>query len=238
MKHDQVRVIIPYADDGQDVRRSSFYWCIRQWERRYELPVNVATADLPWRKGEAVNRAVRTLPSAVRVIVIADADVFLRPVDIAGFANLLDWTYANNGWATPTARVVRLTGPGSAAVKNAGDLWGDWSPAPAAIEEEHRQHAGGGLTIIHRDMYQQCPLDPRFEGWGHEDDAWAYALHTMVGAPLRGSANLYHLWHEPQARQSRLHGSEENRALFRRYHDARGDRDVTRAIIDEWRVGQ
>jgi len=59
---------------------------------------------------------------------------------------------------------------------------------------------GGGCTVVRRDVYESCPLDPRFKGWGQEDAAWGVALTAMYGPPWRSVEPLWHLWHAPQGR--------------------------------------
>lgn len=231
-----VQVVIPFADDGQPSRRSSLDWCVSQWVERYGLPVLVHEVELPWRKGAAVAGAMADVPADRRVVIIADGDVFLPAHDARKLDAAIEFAFWHGGWSVPASRVIRLTAEASAQIKRQPIAPPVVQVPDGGVEETHRQHAGGGLVVIHRDAYEACPMDPRFEGWGHEDDAWSYALHTLVGAPLWAAGTLYHLWHQPQERVTRIFGSPHNQALFARYHDARHNRTATRAIIDEWRT--
>jgi hypothetical protein len=191
-----------------------------------------------WRKGRAVGNGVREMTGAGRNFIIADADVFLADRDMKVLGGAIDYVERSGGWACPTSHVTRLNRAASEAVTSGGAWpYADLRPPAGDVEERHRQHAGGGLVVISAEAYAACPLDPRFRGWGHEDDSWAYALHTMIGQPLRGSAELYHLWHPPQERQTRARGSDENWTLFQRYHDARGDREKMGALMREFMDG-
>lgn len=68
---------------------------------------------------------------------------------------------------------------------------------------------------------------------GQEDSSWAIGLETLVGPAWRGKAPLIHLWHPPQERWNRRHGSRESRDLYRRYQAARRDPNLMRALIQE-----
>jgi hypothetical protein len=89
------------------------------------------------------------------------------------------------------------------------------------------------MTVLTRETYEQVPLDRRFAGWGQEDESWALALTCLTGAPWRGDAPLWHLWHPPQDRASRRWGSGASRALWARYCQAAADPDAMRALLAE-----
>ncbi len=156
------------------------------------------------------------------IIVVADADVACDGIQTA-----VEAVEAGAAWAVPHSRVHRLTEAATEAVLAGGQLEGD------TVDRPYFGHPGGGLVVLPRTHYEACPIDPRFAGWGHEDDAWAIALTTMHGEPWRGTAPLWHLWHPPQERPSRREGSPESKALFRRYRHA--SRDVLRitALLEE-----
>ena len=68
---------------------------------------------------------------------------------------------------------------------------------------------------------------------GGEDIAWGIALQVLCTGWYRGKSPLLHLWHEPQERRSRRHGSEANTALSQRYHHAARDPALMRNLLDE-----
>jgi hypothetical protein len=90
---------------------------------------------------------------------------------------------------------------------------------------------GGGCVVLRRDTYVSCPLDARFRGWGQEDSAWGVALTSLYGAPWRGSADLWHLYHPPQPRMSRSRGSMVTWAVFLEYQRA-AEQGRMRAYLD------
>jgi hypothetical protein len=126
-------------------------------------------------------------------------------------------------WAVPHSSVYRLN-PATTERVLAGapfpDLSGPHSLLRGSVSEFHKGVAGGGLVVLPRALWDSCPLDARFTGWGQEDLAWGWALTRLHGAPWRGNAPLIHLWHPPQARNSRMAGSEESMWLWHRYRAA------------------
>jgi hypothetical protein len=167
------------------------------------------------------NRAAAILDGAAKatgdLLVIADADVFL--------AGPLDESIAHTeqaGWAVPHRLIHRLSRTSTEQVYAGAD----WHGLP--LSDDNRQDSKpyqgnetGTLLVIRRDVLEQAPPDPRFVGWGQEDNAWGYALRCLIGPPWRGTADLVHLWHPPQPRTSRVTGNPENRALLNRYRQAR-----------------
>lgn len=219
-----VSVVVPWRPDGGH-RDAAWQYLAWRWTRTHPhwQIVTGAAPDGPWCKAAAVAAA---LPGATGdVLVIADADVWCDGVDQAVSA------VANGaGWAVPHDLVHRLTEDATAAVRAGGPLRGP------SVERPYRGYAGGGMTVLDRETYQQVPLDPRFAGWGQEDEAWALALGCLAGAAWRGSAPLWHLWHPPQARTSRRWGSDASRALWARYRIAATDPAAMRVLLDEGRT--
>jgi hypothetical protein len=181
----------------------------------------------PWCKAMAVTPAVEA--GNADVVVIADADVWCDLLEPAVHAVASGET----SWAVPHGAVVRLSEAGTTAIL-AGEDWRSHRPA----ERPGEGVWGGGIVVLRRDAYLDCPLDPRFRGWGQEDTAWAHALLTLQGEGWRGSASLLHLWHPPQERLNRQKGSHEGWALFRRYQEARRRPNAMRALLEEARCPQ
>ena len=95
---------------------------------------------------------------------------------------------------------------------------------------------GGGLMVLPRELWEICPADPRFIGWGQEDEAWGYALIGTAGRPTRGEGVLWHLWHPPQPRRNRGIGSPESLELARRYMLAARHPDQLATLLTEART--
>lgn len=219
----RVSVILPWQD-GCPHRRAALAWVRERWEQTgAQVLLGRLPEGQPWCKAAAVAAA---LPAAAgELLVLADADVWCDDWRAA-----LDAVAAGAAWASPHTWVHRLAGDATRQV-----LGG--APPRATMrhaEPPHRAMLGGGLVMVRRDTYDRVPMDCRFIGWGSEDEAWARALRVLAGAPWRGRAALWHLWHPPQERLSRREGSRESTALLQRYRAAR-DPDRMRALLEEFR---
>ncbi len=143
----------------------------------------------------------------------------------------VDAVEAGAPWAVPHIGISRLTEAATAQVLAGID---PDTLEPEALEEPpYRAHPGGGIVVIRRDVYEQVPLDPRFIGWGREDDSWGLALKTLIGRPVHLRGRLWHLWHPPQPRPTRTHGSDDNEALYQRYRAANHAPARMAALIEE-----
>ena len=196
---------------------------------KYPPPVTLATSGAEhWCKAAAVANGLAI--TKAEVLVIADADVWCAETRQAIAAVL-----AGAAWAVPHIGVSRLTEAATALVLAGVDP--DTLPPEALDEPPYRAHLGGGIVVIRRDVYEQVPLDPRFIGWGREDDSWAVALKTLIGRPVQLRGRLWHLWHPSQPRPDRKHGNEANEALYQRYLAANHSPARMRALIEEFAHG-
>lgn len=180
--------------------------------------------DGPWCKPAAILDGASRADG--QVIVVVDADVWCD--NIADAVTAVD----GHGWAVPHLHVTRLDAESSRRFRDGqrhdlSTVKGNEGPG------RYRGYLGGGIVALRRDVLSDVPPDVRFLGWGQEDEAWALALGVVVGQPWRGTADLFHLWHPPQQRHSRVIGSAESKALLRRYRRASVDVDAMRALIAE-----
>lgn len=222
-----VAVLVPWSP-GCPWRERAWAWARARWgEVHPDWEVVTGRSDF----GTPFSRAQGILHAASRtdadVLVVADADVWCDPAPAVN-------QVAEHGWAIPHRLIHRLSLDSTLQVYGGTD----WRGLPLSTDNHqdsrpYRGHPTGTLVVLTRDALEAAPPDPRFVGWGQEDDAWACALKTMVGKPWRGDDDLVHLWHPPQARQSRAVGSPEGLALLRRYRAARGNQDRMRALIAE-----
>jgi hypothetical protein len=179
------------------------------------------------------NRSAAILDGAAKasgdILLVADADVFCDPTQAIAEAELV-------GWAVPHMMLHRLA-PESTERVLAG---ADWRGLPLSTDnpqdrKPYRGNLTGTMVAIRRDVLAAVPPDPRFVGWGSEDQAWAMALRTLIGRPWRGDEDLVHLWHPAQPRLNRRVGTEQNRALLNRYHRAKHKPARMSALVDEAR---
>lgn len=207
----------------------------RAWEfvrARYD-GLEIVTGDSPpgpYNRSAAIVNGARR--ASGDVLLIADADVFL-----AGELDQVVAEATRAGWAVPHLLLHRLS-PESTDRVLAG---ADWRGLPLSTDnaQDRRPYKGnetGTMVAVRRDVLLEVPPDVRFVGWGSEDQAWAMALHSIVGAPWRGGDDLVHLWHPPQPRMTRVVGTEENRRLLNRYRRARQSVAAMRSLVDEVEV--
>lgn len=175
------------------------------------------------------NRSAAILDGATKaagdVLVVADGDCWTD-----GLPEALLAIEAGAPWAVPHDKLHRLTEPSTRRV-----LEGEEPGRAMRLEQTpYTGYEAGTLLVIRRAVLETVPPDPRFVGWGHEEQAWAYALRTLVSPPWRSTkAPLWHLWHPPQERKTRSSGSDENRALLKRYAKARLDPAAMRSLLEE-----
>lgn len=214
-------VLIPWRSTECPHRlRALEYVTARYAHEHPQWPVVLGHCDAgPWIKAAAVDAALRQ--TSAEILIVADADVWTD-----GLAAAVEHV---STWAIPHRGVHRLTAAATSRYI-AGEPWRDLS----LDERAYLGVEGGGITVIRRELYTVCPLDPRFVGWGSEDDSWGVALRALYGSPWRGKAGLVHLWHPAQQRATRSWGSLEGRDLRKRYVRARGDEDAMRALVAEY----
>ncbi|RKR92781.1 hypothetical protein BDK92_7261 [Micromonospora pisi] len=220
-----VTVLVPWRPDGGH-RDRAWAWVRRWWAATHPDWQVVAGTNVggPWVKANAVGYALTRADGDM--LVIADADVICHGVDLA-----VDAVERGAPWAVPHGNVHRLTELATTAVFSGVK---PASVAGATTQDPYRGLDGGGITVLPRIVYEQVPLDPRFQGWGGEDESWALALTSLAGPSWRGTAPLYHLWHPPQERLNRHVGSAPSRALQVRYqYAAKHGPAAVRALLDE-----
>ena len=216
-----VSVIVPWQP-GCPHRQAAWDFLRPRWAEVGE--VVVGTCDGPWVKADAVADGLTRATGDM--LVIADADVWVDPTEALA---------ACVTWAIPHLMVHRLSAESTAVVLDGVDWRG--LPLDSSNRQDSRPYkgvAGGGVTVVRRDIYEQCPI-PRIEGWGQEDRAFGEALRCLFGEPWRGSEDLVHLWHPPQPRMNRVTGSKAGKALWFRYRNAARDPVAMRALIEETR---
>lgn len=220
-----VSVLVPYRESCPD-RARAWEWVRAQYAQYHpDWEVIEGTCEGGWSKGRAVADALSRAHGDV--LVVADADVW---TDIGPAVDAVDHVK----WAQPHRRVIRLSLVASLRVY-AGEPLTIGNQLSARAEQAYSGVPGGGIVVLERATYEECPIDVRFVGWGGEDLAWGAALGCLYGGEFRGNEPLWHFWHEPQIRLSRSIGNPANERLRRRYQAARNDRRVMGLLLDEAR---
>ncbi|MCK9921599.1 galactosyltransferase-related protein [Frankia sp. AgPm24] len=228
--------MVPFRPDGAD-RDRIWSWLADRWRTTHpgwELRVGEYPASAgPWRKSAAVRAALTGCTA--RVLVIADADVWVTPTDVLAQAV----TLAADGapWVMPHRQVRRLSPETTARVLAGEPVEQAGATRGALAERPYVGMRGGGLLVIRADAWEQVGgFDPRFAGWGGEDEALGLAADALLGQGVRLPGVLWHLWHPPAPRLSRTVGSKPSRRLVARYQTARRDPAAMARLVDEWRA--
>jgi hypothetical protein len=220
-----VAVLIPWA--GKCPHRRAALGYVRTWygehHPNWQIAVGRSKVGSQWCKAKAVADALRQ--TAAEILVIADADC-LTP----GVGEAVEQAEEGSPWAMPHYKVHRLNQSATARV-----LAGETPEKVTAGRRVYTQspyvgYAGGGVVVVRRDVYLSAPLDPRYLGWGQEDESWADALSLLYGEPWRSKLPLWHLWHPPQQRMTRVTGSHESRELRKQYRRVTTIRGMERLL--------
>jgi len=192
---------------------------VRAWYAEHHPDWDICIGDAregaDWCKAEAVRNALHWTSDDTDILVIADADCIAVNIgDAVGAVRS-----GTHNWAMPHQTVHRLNRIGTDLVMTQG---ADPAKLPRTshyyAQMPYTGYAGGGIVVCKKNTYTECPLDPRFVGWGQEDESWAIALRCLFGPPWRPRhAPLWHLWHPPQQRSSRAVGSIQSRNLRTAY---------------------
>lgn len=226
-----VAVIVPWRPDGAE-RDRNWAFLRDQWAEHFpnwEI-VEGHCPEGPWNKALAVADALKRTDAAV--LVVADADIWCPEIAHAVRQVVSHPEYT---WAVPHRKVYRLASEPTARLIDGRLNW-DTLGYPKLAQGPYTGIAGGGLVVIRRDLYGKAPFDPRFNGWGGEDSAAGITWTALYGTPWRGTAPLWHLWHPPQKRLTRVCGSEASMALLNRYKTNRTRRHEIQAIVNEHKV--
>jgi hypothetical protein len=213
-------VIIPFAGDDPHRKRAFGWVTTRLIAEGFEVRAanEQRAVHLGWVKANVVMPAIES--SEAEIVVMHDADVYCDTLIDAVMAVRL-----GAAWAIPHLTVYRLTEEATA---------GYMANSKRAVSFDRRPYVGmlgGGILVSRRDTLLDIPMDPRFQGWGHEDESWSMALACLLGEPWRGTSDLIHLWHPPLPRKTRRQGSEASLALRNQYARAANDPCMMRALL-------
>ncbi len=186
-----VSVLVPRAGVCPH-RARAWAWIRPQYERLGYEVVEGHGDEERWCKADAVADALAR--SSGDVLVIADSDCWSERLPEA-----VQHVVQGGAWAVPYRKVYRLSETSSEAVGLGIPLSRD-----LALDRHHKGGGyhdgivGGGIVVLPRITYNECPIDRRFIGWGGEDHSFGYALKTLYGEPLRLRSICWHFWHPKQ----------------------------------------
>lgn len=221
-------VIFPWAGDNPH-RAIAFEW-VKGWHRinhpQWELVTGFAQSGEKWCKAEAVADALKKTDAELLVVIDADC---VAP----GVAHAVQAVRDGALWAIPHLRVLRFNEQATARIVAGADPRSLGATMDDFDQPPYKGMEGGGAVVLKRETYLKVPLDPRFKGWGQEDQSWAIALRVLCGKAWRTPVDpLWHLWHPPQARESRSRGSHKSWHLYNAYCRGALPRDMPGILAD------
>ena len=220
-----VAVVVPWRDQGDPDRQAAWEWLRRRWQTSHPDWLLVeADCDGPWNKPRALNDTIAEVDC--RVLVVADADCIVDSHRL--------------GWAAHDAQVVPWIVPHGPVLrmdqKSSVQLYGqpadvDLPDDPGLIRNPYKGFAGGGLFVIGRAQWDRVGgFDPKFTGWGAEDEAFAVAADTLVGPHIRYDGPLWHLYHHPGLRGKHPKW-KQNRQRLETYRTVADDRTAMASLV-------
>lgn len=222
----QVSVIVPWQP-GCPHREASWRY-LQNWFR-LNAPASWQIIEArhdsdPFNKAQAIRDGFKR--SFGKIIVVHDSDLFSD-----GLFEAVELVTKRHQWAIPHTMVYRLDYEASEEVLQGTD---PYALLDRLDEKPYKGVIGGGIVVLRRELFEKCPPDNRFVGWGGEDEAWGYALQLVSNQPAaRGKQPLIHLWHPPQERLTRAYGSLESKQLIERYRLAARRRASMLNLIKE-----
>ena len=231
-----ISLMIPFRDDGTRVEQMR--WLTERWAAHFpeaEVIIEGDDGKDPFSKTIAVNRCYRRTTSDVLAII--DADVWIEPEVLLKAAS--EVRGAPSTWVRPCDRVMRLSRPTTQML-----VQSDPSSAFPELTEadcERITPTVGLACVFSRSMFEAVGgMDPRFRGWGWEDNAWIYLLTSLAGPATVMDNFVFHLWHprahHPDGRPAWSGQTTSNIELGLRYKRARKNRSALDALIREVRA--
>jgi predicted glycosyltransferase involved in capsule biosynthesis len=224
---EDVSILIPYKPD-KGPRDAAFKWVKSFYEHTMpnaEVCVGNCERTLFSRSG-AINEAAKKASRSI--FVISDADFFYNPNIILKGMELLN----EHAWIIPYNQIHYLNSGSTDKVFQTKSTW----PLNLKLESNLvKMDKVGGLNIIPRKYFEEVRgFDERFLGWGLEDFAFANSVNTICGNYARIDAEVFHLWH-PRQNENNNPNYNTSKLLFYRYHQATGDKEKMKRLVNEKR---
>lgn len=221
--YDGVAVVVPRDFNVTDDRARNWNRVASHYAHHHPLwsIVQGRCPSVEWHKGAAIADALNHTNASI--LVLADADCIVDPVALEQSVLAVQ-----NGapWAMPHHEVYRATEELTRAYCASDPCVMPTLPdSHSTAREPYEGAPGGGIVVISRVHYDAIGGIPYvFCGWGSEDRALALLCETLLGPCVRGTADLLHLYHDPQPKTSR---TQTNLQMLRRLgHAAQQGKDA------------
>ena len=233
-----ISILIPFRNNGD--RQEQFDWLQSRWKALFpEAEVIIESDDNkdPFSKTIAVNRCYARATSDVLAMV--DADVWVEPAVLLEAARRIRGGHA--AWVQPCNRVVRLNEEYTKELVKT-DPTADWNPTIDELKDkaERITPVVGLVAVFSREGFERIGgMDPRFRGWGWEDNAFNNAMNTIHGRVILLQNYVWHLWHprglDNSGKPTWVGQQTRNADIGRRYKEARGNRRKMLSLVKEVR---
>ena len=227
----KVSILVPFRDDGH--RQASMEWIVARWRHHWpeaEVIIRPDDGRDPFSKSVALQACAADATGDV--LILLDADTWC---DVPTIRHAVE--VAAEGALVMPGKVAHRLGQDVTDRLLASDPACDW-PTILPSEVEQSVRPVGFLHVLSREVWDATNgYDPRFRGWGGEDNVFTYAVETLVGPVVRLTGTLYSLWHpRPRDNGRRIWAgqTERNGALIQQYVKARGNRPRMQALVREW----
>lgn len=188
----KLSVIVPWFDSGDPFRRRSMHWLMRRYRALLpEVEFTWGAADTSVEFNRSATRNFLVENSSGDVLFITDADTIFHVDQVRAAYKLIE---EGVPWVIPYAlgKYYNLTQETTARIL-AND---PYLVVPEPLTWIHKLDSWAGLLMVTRSAFNQVGgYDPRFRGWGYEDNAFRAALDIHVGPHQRTEHYALHLWH-------------------------------------------
>jgi hypothetical protein len=253
-RHPQVSMLVPFRDDGEH-RSVVWNWLRRYWRATFPEAEIIQGTDhgTPFSKAVAVNHAASLARG--RTFVVIDADAYLPAAVLKGCANDIDLALSKKQreWFIPYNELFRLSEAYTMDLLETSPTTPIPLPPPMS-DVEVMPPGASGYGHTYGAMCQVMPreafglvhgMDPRFRGWGGEDQSFLRALDTLYTQHKVVPGDIAHFWH---ARIGRVDSgmtrrwigqswSAANSRLSQRYAQAVAEPSAMRGLANEHPLG-
>jgi tetratricopeptide (TPR) repeat protein len=188
-----VSILFPYKSDHGGRRDELFSFSLRRWKAIWpdaELCVGITT-DTYFNRSKAINLAAQK--SHNEMLVIADTDTVIEE---SALRRAIDEARAENRMMFPYTAYCKLSEETTSdLLSRAVDT--TLSQIHFPPEKIETGYVSGVVVVPRNIFFAAGGFDDRFEDWGCEDEAFYWAVKTLVGRAKRIEGSVFHLWHPP-----------------------------------------
>lgn len=258
-----ISLLVPFrCNDPENQRYKNWQWLKRYWKAQLPCAEIIMGEDrfssedpsIPFSKSVAVNDAASKAKGDVYVIV--DADGFVSASAVLHCANQIREARKRGYrlWFVPYRQFFRLTEEALQRILRSSPKKPYQFPTPppesclqrpTASQFGHRY--GAMVQIMSKEAFWMVGgWDPRFRGWGGEDNSAMRAMDTLYWPHKTLPIQVLHLWHPMLSVEGQDHwvdqfhriwpgqtGGCANKALSSQYFQAIGNRKKMREIVSQ-----